>query len=214
MSGDPLTSLKTDILVVLRESSAADRLIDLGESILDAELTDEVLRRIPVLGTISALNQIRLGIKDRLFVRKLARLLHQLHEVPTHERSRFAQQLADDDTFRDRVLSHLILLLDRLDEIEKATLLGNALRALVLSRVTFEQFTRLASAIDHGHIADLRSLMALQADRGIETSWAFPLAALGLLEPQHGNAQGYFQVEVYQLSELGRLFRDTCARPG
>jgi hypothetical protein len=122
--------------------------------------------------------------------------------------------LTDDDKFRDRVVSHLILLLDRLDEIEKASLLGNALRALVLSRVTFDEFTRLASAIDHGHIADLRSLMAQTADTGIQTSWAFPLAALGLLELDHSDAGGYFQVEVYRLSALGRLFRDTCARPG
>lgn len=206
----PAVSLKRQILAVVREPALADPLVELGESIIDSALDDELLRNIPVLGSIVGLARAGLGIRDRLFIHKLSRLLRELDDIPSQQRSEFVERLSDDVKFRDRVLSHLILLLDRLDAIEKATLLGNAFRAYVLKEVSFEDFSRLAAAIDHAHIVDLRKLASTEADANIQESWTFPLAALGLLEPALGDSHGYFQEDVYRLSQLGRLFQRTC----
>ena len=206
----PSVSLKREMLALVGGPGLADPLVELGESIIDSALDDDLLRHIPVLGSIVGLARAGLCIRDRLFIRKLGRLLRKLDDIPSQQRSEFVERLSDDVKFRDRVLSHLILLLDRLDEIEKATLLGNAFRAYVLKEVSFEDFSRLAAAIDHAHIVDLRKLASTEDDASIQESWTFPLAALGLLEPARGDSHGYFQEDVYRLSQLGRLFQRTC----
>jgi hypothetical protein len=107
------------------------------------------------------------------------------------------------------VLTHLILLLDRLDDMDKADLIGRAFRALVLGKINQEQFSRLAAGIDRSHIADLRELGTIRGEVAIQGPWTFPLAAVSLLEPDWGD-EGYLQIDHYKLAELGRLFRAHC----
>jgi hypothetical protein len=208
-SHDPPESLKAEVLTVIRQSDLAAPVIELGEGILDSTLSDDLLRDIPVLSTLAAFNRLRISISDRLLVRKLARLLRQLDGVPVKDREEFARRLADDPSFQDRVLTHLILLLDRLDDMDKADLIGRAFRALVLGKINQEQFSRLAAGIDRSHIADLRELGTIRGEVAIQGPWTFPLAAVSLLEPDWGD-EGYLQIDHYKLAELGRLFRAHC----
>lgn len=205
-------SLKHQVLDVIKDSGAAGVLVEYGEAILDSKLEENVLRDVPVLGSVVSVCRVGLGIRERLFGHKLARMVLQLQDITDQERSEFATLLDQDVKFRDRVLSHLILLVDRLNDIEKATLLGNACRALVLKEISFEQFSRLAEAIDHAHIADLRALASIESESSIQATWAFSFAAIGLLEPAHNDEHGFLQVDVYRLTGLGDLFRRKCLR--
>lgn len=209
-TNEPSASLKREIVALIGEPGLADPLLELGESVIDSVLNEDVIRHIPLLGCIVGVTRAGLGIRERVFIRKLSRMLRELDDIPSQERSEFVERLSEDMKYRNRVLTHLILLLDQLDEMEKATLLGKAFRAYVLKEILFEDFSRLAAAINHAHLLDLRELASNQDDASIQEPWTFPLAALGLLEPARGDSHGYLQEDVYRLSRLGRLFQRTC----
>ena len=92
------------------------------------------------------------------FLKKIARFLVQLREIPSERREEFARRLEEDPRFRERLAENLLLVLDRLDDSSKPELIGKIFRAYILGRTDYETCTRLCSAVDRAFYADLLAL--------------------------------------------------------
>ncbi len=200
--------LSESLLGMIGSSEAATVLIELGETALDAMLREGVLRDIPILGSFISVVKAGGQIRDRLFVRKLAGFLAELARVEPEERRRFIEKLGEDSKERQRVGQAVMLLLDRMDDIEKAPLLAKAFAAFVAGQIGFPDFRRLATALDRCLLPDLE-VMATRADPSEYSSTvAQGLSLCGLLEV--GTVPGIRAPGVdntYVATELGKLFR-------
>ncbi|MGH7525377.1 MAG: hypothetical protein ACREMX_01590, partial [Gemmatimonadales bacterium] len=65
-----------------------------------------------------------------------------------------------DPELRRRTGEALLLLLDRMDDLQKPEILAALFRASAAGKLSFDQFRRLGSAIDLAIVADLRELAA------------------------------------------------------
>ena len=90
---------------------------------------------------------------------KLLRFLLHLQALPTGDRTGFTQKMNDDPKFRRRVGEKLVLLVDKLDDLDKAEMVARCFDHFLSSDITYDEFCEFAQLID-------RSLIQSAAARG------------------------------------------------
>lgn len=161
---------------------------DLAELPLDSLLPPGLLRDIPVLRSLDALWRTSRTVRDHIFARKLLQFLRTLADVPPERRRAMIERLEADEQFGKRVGEQVIVLLDHLDSIEKATLIGRAFKAYCDGHISAETLHRVNFAIDRIMLVDLARLADFRNKRrsSYHADQAFVNAGLGYIP--HGMA--------------------------
>ncbi len=137
---------------------------DLGEVGLDRILDDGLARDVPVIGTFMKMYSVVSTIQNRLFARKLLRFLVGLADVPIEQRRTQLAKLACDAKERKNVGENLLLLLERMNNVAKPTMLAHAFKAYLKEQIDLGQFRALAYAVDAINMAAIPTLRSLFED--------------------------------------------------
>jgi hypothetical protein len=145
-----------------------DTSVELLEALGDQFVDNSLLKDIPILGT--AVNIARLGksITDRIFLAKVSKFIFSLSEVEEIEKQKFYGQLESDQRRRKKTGEVIVLILDRFDDLEKSEILAKVFISHIKGVISFDQFRKLASAIDLAYIEDLRQLVDSKALSAID----------------------------------------------
>jgi hypothetical protein len=144
------------------------------------------MKEIPALKWLAIADTGLQSYRDHLLVQKLLRFLHELRDIPDHEREAFSAQLDADPAERERIGEQLFLLLERHDDMEKPALLGLAWREFLRGNVPPDQYDRLARAIDRVHLPHIDHLGTLDMgtlSHGVEGAVLTDLLQAGLIYP-------------------------------
>ena len=131
---------------------------DLGDSALHSLLDDGVGKEIPVLKSIIACRKTWAAIHDQLFLQKVLSFLQACPKFTETERKKFLDKCLSAPKKTTQLSRAIVLILDKLDDLDKPKLLARAFAALVRDRIPLETFRRLAAAIDIGFVEDLLAL--------------------------------------------------------
>ena len=134
-----------------------DLSVDLLELPLDSVLTDGIVKDIPFISTIYSITKIGFGIRETRFMRTVLKFLIDIKDVSSSERRKFIQKLNTVKS-KKRTGEALLHILDSYDDVNKASVLANLIKALVAEKLTSEGFLRLASLVSHTYLPDLQSL--------------------------------------------------------
>jgi hypothetical protein len=167
MAGQEL-SLEEALVSSIAKPNLTDLGADLAEAGLDHLLQDGLLRDIPVLGTLVGLFRTVGIVRDRIFARKVITFLVALDAVPVEERERFLRA-QDDPAGRRQLGETLVLLLDRLDDMQKPEALAKLFAAYVRGRCDLETFRRLSTALDRISLSSLPELKGFYQLAGPQT---------------------------------------------
>jgi hypothetical protein len=170
---------------------------DLTDALVDDALPGAV-RDLPVVGVLVGLLRTGVSVRDYDFARKVARFLGELASVPEDQRREFIGEMHADPEKAQEVGEHLILVLDRLDDLAKAILLARAFKAYLLRRIDRRLFERLASALDRAPKSSLIRLASFYSSEppppGKEIAAGFDelqdLAIAGLVRMEFGGGYG------------------------
>lgn len=186
----------------------SSELLEVG---IDQILDEGILRDIPILGTAIRIADIAKSVRDRLFLYKVQLFLNASDRISQAEREKFKQKLDNEPEFREKVGETLLLIIERLDSLEKPALLARLFSHLIRENITLSEFRRLAYAIDIAFIDDLRFLM-LRFGQIDNRSFA-PLVRSGLAEINPNINRGQENVFgmstdyiSFRISDLGKLF--------
>jgi len=207
-----------------------DTVVDWAEVGLDRILDNEAVKELPVVKTILAVRKGILGLKGSHLVQKIIRFLKRLEDVSEDEKKAFLEKLATDEKYTTQVMDNLLLLLDRLDDADKATIVGELFKSLIRGSLTVDEFKKLSSIVEKAFISDLQALMKVGKNFG-SLKFAKPkaltsdimkqLAALGLLTElimannlvhqarYGGGAPPSYHFE-YTINPLGAKFLTAC----
>ncbi|RJP50164.1 MAG: hypothetical protein C4583_11070 [Anaerolineaceae bacterium] len=162
---DQLDDLKKDndagisLIETITSSDLSDLLQDYGEIALDSVVSDGILKEIPVINSIVGVAKIAISIRDKLLVKKLAHFLHELSDTTEKERMNFLQEFEEDPKEQRKIGENLLLLLDRLDNMDKPAMVAKLLKAYIKGEIdSFDDFTFYSSIIDKSPISELSSL--------------------------------------------------------
>lgn len=132
---------------------------DFLEPAIDTLVHSGILREIPLLGTAVKLAHASRSVGDRIFLVKIATFLRGLEAVEETEASEFARKLAEDPTAAERTGQTLLLLIDSLDDLEKARVLAVVFAAYLRGEVERRDFRRLGSAVGMAMVDDICALV-------------------------------------------------------
>ncbi len=145
-------------------STASKDLILEGAEELGKRLLEhcDLLKDVPVVGTAVKVATLFRAIPDALFLNKVKRFALELESVSIEDRTKFAERMMVEPETCQRAGENVLLLLDRLDDMDKATLLGRLFAGYMRGALNFEEFRRLASCVDGGLTDDFNKLLAFR----------------------------------------------------
>ncbi len=202
-------SLRQDILKLIPASEVRDIFCDLAEVALDSRLDDGVVKDIPVIGILANLGGAVLSVRDRIFLRKVARFLEASRELPPKTVDAFLASL-ESEKVQEAVGEKLLLLIERQDDLDKAGILGEVFAHFVAGGIDREHFDMLAHAVTQAYLGDLYRLWTYETRPGdLDDALGQSLLAVGLvlLEVRIGDADYAGNMPAlnrYKLSPLGK----------
>ncbi len=202
------TDVGTAILQGACNPESKDVAVELTEIALDTFLKEGVAKEVPILKTILACHKTWEAIHDRLFLRKVARFLVACPKFTDAETKTFLDEQLSDPTTARRLADAMVLILDKLDDMEKPAMLAKMFASLVRRRIGYSDFRRLAAGIDRAFAGDLK-IVSQQPTRPELSDERF----LRLLEPAGfvstggGVSRGGAHGTRTDLNSLGTLFQ-------
>jgi len=186
----------------------SDVSVELMEIGLDHFMDDGLLKEIPVLKTIVACHKSWETIHDQLFLRKVARFLLACPKFSQTEREAFLSGQLLDSSNAKRLGEALVLVIGRLDDLEKPAMLAKVFAAMVRGQITYDQFRRLARGVDNGYADDLGAFASLPlAQDVVAESLLMPLLPSGF-SVMHAGATRFGSIgSELHITKLGRLFQ-------
>ncbi len=159
---------------------------DLAEVGLDAIFKDGVIKDIPIISTIFGLTNAIVTIKDMLLAHKILLFLYGLKDITTKERNKFINSMEGNAAHQRKVGENLIMLLDRLDDLDKPEMLvklfKSYLRDCLISSLTVGQ--KAGKIVGYGDQTkipnrfDRQSMESYQRNGSIVKTWR-PTAHIG-----------------------------------
>jgi hypothetical protein len=199
-----------DLVRTIASNQLGDATFDLAEVALDQNLTEGILKEVPIVGTLVKILRARQSISDELFVRKLVRFLADLKTVPPADRENLLKCYPNSSE-QQRVLGeNLLLAIERLDDVEKPAVLARFFSAFIQSRIDYTTFTRLAHALEKFNLALLPNLrwFYTRHEPIIDTpeEITHELSLAGLVTAQLTGSGTLGGSASYQRSSLGQIF--------
>ncbi len=208
MESNELASTLVDSLT---EFDPAQITPELAELALDHILDDGIIKDIPVVRSFYAVYKTTVSLRDRALIKKITRFLFSLNKITSKERTDFKEKMAKDIKFKKKVGEHLLLILDRLDDMDKPHLVANAFGAFEKGLIGYEEFQRLASAIDKTFFPDLITFNANKDYKPLSSNTILSLVNSGILELE---AMPSIKISAknnkFKITELGTLLLDYC----
>jgi len=179
-----------------------------GEVVADALMRGDVLADVPIIGTAFKLLKAADNIRDRAFATKLSRFLLALADISEDARKRLKEKVRNSAEEAKKVGETLLLILDRITDLDKPTLLSHLFLAYVDGVVTGDDLRRLTQAVDAAFADDLQKLLELhRLPEKSQEPWMQYLAASGLTRIVGGETYEEIGKVFYEVAPLGNRLR-------
>ena len=217
---DSLEEVCSALLPSLRGSDLSALAYDYADLGLDKIFGSRSVQQIPVFRTLATFMSVGSELRNLFFRKKLLRFLLEFRDVPREDRERQISKLIVDPNEQRRVAEHLTLVLDRLNNMEKAPLIARSFLIYLEGRLNRSEMIALNHSIDHLEMEALPALEAFfdasdahdpdrptLAEIGVE--WQTHLAMCGFLRIKpdlFGSIRSNQPAVVFIASELGKKF--------
>ena len=175
----------------------------LAEFAIDQVLDDGLLADLPFVGWIAKGLSFKRSISDRILHHKLLRFLKTLESVSAGEKAEFRSRISDDPSYRRRVGESLLLVLDRVDDVQKAEIIAKCFDHFTTDDIDLETLQTLCGIVQGSTLADLgalrdsKSLSPMSLGAGL-TTFEFHGGNLEFEQPP--------QLQIF-LTSMGRQLR-------
>lgn len=189
--------MKEQFNEIIKSKDLRDITVDLVEKVLDNEITNDVVKEIPVLKSLVAARNIYSSYTDRIFIKKAMHVLLELGDINWKERVELTSELDDED---ETGAEKILMAIDRLETTKKAKVYGRLCRLKALNKIKFtEDFLRLTKLIQDAYLDDLILVTEFEKRerKEIHEGDYYPLISLGLLYQEPSEQEPIQQLHQY-----------------
>ena len=144
--------MKEQINDIIKSENLQEVTLELVEKVLNNEITNELLKEIPVLKSLVAVKNIYTSYTDRIFIKKAMNVLLELGETNWKERTELTTELDDEN---GSGAEKILLAVDKLETIEKCKVYGRLCKLKAMKKLDFKDFLRLTKLIQDAYLDDL-----------------------------------------------------------
>jgi len=183
-----MTNKDLDIFDSVKSEIIKDLTPEILETTFDLITKSELIKEIPIFGIGFKTYSIYQNITESFFVKKILKFLYELKDISYDKREEFIKNL---ETKKETAKAgeKLLIILNRLNDIEKAKIIGKLFNNTILEKISFEDFDRLTHIIDNAYINDLKSLKNNPHLSYLDNSVKSNLYILGLLNQSIPNLE-------------------------
>lgn len=140
-----------------------DMTVEYGELVIDEYIKDDLASKIPFLKTIKAAYDIGSSIKDAFFLKKLMTFLREYHsnQISSEKVQEFNNKFDNDSEYKNKVVEHIIVQIDRLETLLKSKVVANLFRAHTQGLYNWDHFTYLSYSLEKLHPAVIEYLIQI-----------------------------------------------------
>lgn len=123
---------------------------DYAEMSIEALTESPIVKELPVVKTVVAFFKTGLAIRERHFIKKILAFLKELHTgaVENENAREYRKRINSDESFRGKVVEHLLVVIDRFTTVDKAQVLGHLFKSHVNGKINWEDFVALSIVVD------------------------------------------------------------------
>lgn len=196
------------------EEDLLEKRIDLAEPFveiaIDKLLDDDLLKDVPIVGVVKSIFKSAQNVRDYFFMKRLSMFLFELHNQNAEEINDLILKF-NKSKDRERTIDKLIIVIERLDDFDKAKMMAYAFDAYLKSKIDRETLTRFWHIIDRVFIEDLCSLLKIDKDYKLNTGTTaneslFNAGLVVHVIEETGAWVGGPKKIFYSVSNLGEIF--------
>lgn len=154
-------SIQGNILESIRDENLIEIYKGSGEIAIDSILNDGLLKDVPVIGAFISTVKGVASIRDKIFLQKLLHFLTCQSDITEDEKNEFIGKL--DGKKKEKIGESLIHAIEKIESVEKATMLGNLFKAFVYDEIDFKTFQRFSWIVQSMFLEDLNVLVENEA---------------------------------------------------
>lgn len=141
----------------------SDLFTDVAEIGLDFVFDESPLAELPFVKTVFSFAKTGLAIRERHMINKTLRFINKLNSnnIDSKEYDEYKQRIKDNDKELYKELEHIVLILDKVVEKEKADILANLYSAYVNKKVSWGDFKNFSLVLDNFLLLDTTTLRML-----------------------------------------------------
>ncbi len=148
----------TSLLGIVTDKDSTKIMNALLMTHLQREISDGIVTSIPALDIFLKSLSSFLNVRDFLFRKKLVLFLESTNKVNKKTKENFQREMHESSEFCETVGTHLILVLDIFNEIEKARILGNFFNAYLEGKISYNDFRKLSKSLEIISISTIPNL--------------------------------------------------------
>ena len=143
-----LKKLTNSLDKTLKDSDLHNVTAGLSEVLIDSLIEDGIAKDIPIIGTIVGLGKVALGIRERLFLKKIIYFISELKEIPTIKRHKMIDKIDSSQKYRIKVGEKLLYIIEKCEDHEKSKIIAYLFSAFIEGMLTYDEFLRSASVVE------------------------------------------------------------------
>ncbi len=131
-------------------SNNFDNALDYAEIGLDAFVSDDILKEIPIVKTVVGVVKSGLKVKEIFFTKKILTFLKEFHsgKLPIEKFNKFQEEFNTDEKYRSKVLQEIMLFNDTFVQIEKSKIFANLFAAHLNDVYGWDDFVNLSYCLN------------------------------------------------------------------
>ncbi len=135
-------------------SEISTEILELG---IDNLLESEIIKAIPIFELGYKTYTLVKKIEDYRFTKKVLKFLFELKSIDSKTIEKFVRKIEANKNHKDAG-EKLLLIIHKLDEINKATIIGKLFIASIKGNIEFNDFLRLSRIVENTFFEDLLAL--------------------------------------------------------
>lgn len=203
-----MKELEESIEKTLETSDLSNVNIDLMESTLDALLEDGVVKDLPIVGSIIGISKFGIKVKEQIFLKKVLKFLIKLNKTTPKERSEFISKIEQTEKYNKKVGLAIILIIDKLEDLEKPEIIGKLLAANIKGEIDYETFLRISYIVQKLFLPDLKFLKDIRNGKEVYYHKQDELYLSGLMTREDTGGARFDGRNVYVISPYGEKLLD------
>lgn len=175
--------MKEQIDIIVNSKDLKGITNDMVEKVLDNQISDEVLKEVPIVKSLVAIKNLYTSYTDRIFIKKAMTVLLEMGDVDWKQRVELTGELSDENSSG---AEKILLAIDRLETIEKCKVFGRLCKIKALDKIDVYEYLRLTKLIQDAYLDDLELITSYAAELKDEKIKIYddehaPLISLGLI---------------------------------
>lgn len=170
-------------LIETLSGNSLEMIGEITELTIDQFIDNDILKEIPFFSVFYKSFKTIQGIREALFAMKTYKFLKEVEQIKKTDKDLFIRKISENKKERIKVGQTLIMILDKIDELDKTQIIANIFVGYLKSELSKSELTQFCSIIEKAFIDDIISFAEMTGYNDLPKDVQLNLSALGLMRP-------------------------------